>query len=46
LKELEDYCFEFAFNNLREALKTEAFQQMDENFAKIFKIKVFEKEYQ
>jgi RCC1 and BTB domain-containing protein len=46
LRELEDYCFEFAFNNLREALKTEAFQQMDENFAKIFKIKVFEKEYQ
>jgi hypothetical protein len=45
LKELEDYCFEFAFSNLKEVLKTEAFKQMNENYVKIFKIKVFGKEH-
>jgi RCC1 and BTB domain-containing protein len=45
LNELENQCFEFAFNNLKEVMKTERFQQMDENSAKSFKIKVFDKQF-
>ncbi len=45
LDELENHCFEFAFNNLKEVMKTERFQKMDENSAKSFKIKVFDKQF-
>jgi hypothetical protein len=42
--ELENQCFEFAFNSLREVKKTEAFRRMDENTFKTFKIKVYDKQ--
>jgi hypothetical protein len=44
INELEDYCFQFAFENLKEVKKTEAFRRMDENSLKNFKIKVFDKQ--
>jgi RCC1 and BTB domain-containing protein len=44
LKELEDYCFEFAFDHLKEVMNTEAFQRMDENSVKIFKYRFFDKQ--
>ncbi len=40
LNELENRCFEFAFNKLKKVTKTEAFKRMNENFAESFKIKV------
>jgi predicted DNA-binding protein len=43
IKELEDYCFDFAFDNLKEVKKSEAINQMDEKSEKKFKFKVFDK---
>jgi alpha-tubulin suppressor-like RCC1 family protein len=43
IDELEDYCFQFAFENLKEVKKTEAFRRMDKNSSNNFKIKVFDK---
>jgi RCC1 and BTB domain-containing protein len=37
--QLEDNCFQFAFENLKEVKETEAFLRMDENSLKNFKIK-------
>jgi RCC1 and BTB domain-containing protein len=44
INDLKDFCFEIAFNNLKEVKKTKAFQQMDESSAKIFKSEVFDKQ--
>jgi RCC1 and BTB domain-containing protein len=44
LNELEEHCFRFAFDNLKEVKKTKAFNQMDEKSEKNFKFKVFEKQ--
>jgi RCC1 and BTB domain-containing protein len=44
IDELEDYCFQFAFENLKQVKKTETFRRMDENSSKNFKIKVFDKQ--
>jgi hypothetical protein len=43
IKELEDHCFDFAFDNLKEVKKSGTIDQMDEKSEKEFKFKVFHK---